>query len=1288
MTSKSSQDRSAGARAARRGAVARRIVLAPTLAALVMAAWPPAAAHAQVIRRDFYVTNGRVSAEVLQGNTLYIAGSFTQVGPATGGLVAIDSTSGNTVSGFPEVVGSVLAIAPDGAGGWYIGGSFSSVGGVARSSLARVLSDRSVSSWNPSVTGSVNAIGMNGNVVYIGGFFTSAGGQPRNHIAAIDATTGMATSWNPNAQNTVEALLVQGNKIYAGGFFTSIGGQSRNRIAALDSTTGLATAWNPNVSGVVNVAVYTLALKSAVLYIGGNFTSVGGQFRRNAAAVSPTTGLTNSWDPSANGIVFSLVPTAVEIYSIYAGGAFDSIGGAPRSRIANLNTSGSATAWNPNASATVQTITLGPNRVYAGGSFTNIGGQARANLAALASGSGLATSWNPSPNGTVYAVLPDSNLVLAGGTFTSLGGQTRNFIAALDATTGVPRPWNPNANAAVYALDVSGSTVYAGGNFTVIGGQSRNRIAALDTSGLVTPWNPNANNQVFRILVNGSTVYAGGAFFNIGGQARNGIAALSASTGLATSWNPNANTTVYDLELAGGLVYAGGAFTSIGGQMRNRIAALSPSTGLTTAWNPGANGTVFDLAIGDSLVYAGGDFTTFAGQMRNRLAAVDTVGVLSPWNPSANGRVLTLALDGSIMYVGGGFTVVGGLTRRRIAALDTGTGLATTWNPDAVDTVAVLVTNGSTVFAGGTFRSVGGQPQAFLAAIDGVCLPPDGIGSASATLGSPQISATGDFNGDGLLDLAIAINGGAQVLRNLGDGRFGSIAVVNPGGSGRGIAAADFNNDYALDLAISTSTGLYVALGGLTNGVPNGTFGAPVLYDAGGANPAGIAVADLNADGINDLVVAVTGIDRVAVLLGHGTRGIADGTFGPATLFNLVAAPMLPVLADFNGDGIWDVAVTGSNSQTIGVALGGATLGVGNGTFVGAMTYAVGGTPRPIAIGDFDRDGVTDLAVGTSGPNGVSILRGNGQGVGDGTFAPAVRYPAAGGFAGAVRDLKIADFDGNGRADVGAVLDDGTIQYLYGDGIAGRGNGQFVVGPVAMVGGALSTLEVNAFDAAAQAPTPIVAQSDLGQLVLLTGWCAGATQRSLDVVAPNGGEVLQLGTDIPIRWERNDLVIAVNVDLSRDDGAHWVRLASNQTGSQFLWTPTPPGTPHARIRVVDASMYTVSDPSNGAFSIQALVGVGPLTVDRPSLSLAYPNPTEASVRLDLTLPAAADVTVEVYDLMGRRVKTLAHGRLAAGAHALSWDGRGPTGGRVGTGMYFVRARMPGFEAVRRVVRIE
>src|SRR5205807_1597512 len=123
----------------------------------------------------------------------------------------------------------------------------------------------------------------------------------------------------------------------------------------------------------------------------------------------------------------------------------------------------------------VNALVVNGSTIYAGGAFTSIGGQTRNSIAAVDATTGLATSWDPNATGTVYALAVNGPAVYAGGTFSNIGGQARNNIAALDAASASATAWNPNANNTVFALLVDASaastTVYAGGDFTSIGGQ-------------------------------------------------------------------------------------------------------------------------------------------------------------------------------------------------------------------------------------------------------------------------------------------------------------------------------------------------------------------------------------------------------------------------------------------------------------------------------------------------------------------------------------------------------------------------------------------------------------------------------------------------------------------------------------------------------------------------------------------------------------------------------------------------------------------------------------------------
>jgi hypothetical protein len=656
------------------------------------------AAQAQTIDEQLWSTNGNVNAVVESGGVVYLGGTFSSVGRPTGTFAPLDAASGAVLSFLPAVVGDVRAICPDGSGGWYIGGNFTSVGGVPRSGIAHVAPDFSVSAWDPNVTGTtrwVSSLAISGPTLYVGGHFAGIGGQPRDNLAALDVTTGSATSWDPSVTGVptnviVLALAVGESSVYVGGNFDQVGGQPRRNIAAIDIATGVPTDWDPVATGHFVSWVYDLALDGPAVYAAGYFTSIGGQPRKYIAALDAATGSATAWNPSANTTVLDL---ALSGSTVYAAGAFTSIGGQARNHIAALDAStGSATEWNPDAGAQVNALALGGSAVYVGGAFLDIGGQPRSRIAALDAVTGAATAWDPSASGVVYDVAASASAVAAGGIFQIMGGVARANIAALDATTGAVTAWNPGANSGVEALAVSGSTVYAGGSFTSIGGQPRNRIAALDaTSGLATSWNPNSDDVVRELEVSGAVVFAGGSFGSIGGQPRTLLAALDRVSGAATSWVAGflggVNLKSVDaLAVAGTTVYAGGEFTMSGGTViLKNVAAFDGGTGAPTGWLPdqATPAPVRALEVSGSTVYLGGSFATVGTEPRAGIAAVDAVtGSVTAWNPAASpGVVNALALGGSTVYAGGSFTAIGGAPRAAIAAIDAGSGLATLWNP-------------------------------------------------------------------------------------------------------------------------------------------------------------------------------------------------------------------------------------------------------------------------------------------------------------------------------------------------------------------------------------------------------------------------------------------------------------------------------------------------------------------------------------------------------------------------------------------------------------------------------
>jgi hypothetical protein len=262
------------------------------------------------------------------------------------------------------------------------------------------------------------------------------------------------------------------------------------------------------------------------------------------------------------------------------------------------------------------------------------------------------------------------------------------------------------------------------------------------------------------------------------------------------------------------------------------------------------------------------------------------------------------------------------------------------------------------------------------------------IAAASYDVGSrPYSVAVGDFNGDGLPDLAVANQSNASVSVLLGNGN-GTFQAARSFGVGSGpfrfavsyavgyqpvsLVVGDFNGDGIPDVAVANAfspNGTVTVL--LGNG--DGTFQAPVSYNAG-ASPGSLTEGDFAGDGILDLAVANSAAGTVSILRGRG-----DGTFEVPVTFVVGSGPSSVVVGDFNGDGFLDLAVTNSNSGTVSVL-----LGRGDGTFQPRLDYSSSGSnPASVGTADFNGDGFPDLAVANFGSNSVTVL------INDGVWGPA-----------------------------------------------------------------------------------------------------------------------------------------------------------------------------------------------------------------------------------------------------------------------------------------------------------
>jgi hypothetical protein len=303
---------------------------------------------------------------------------------------------------------------------------------------------------------------------------------------------------------------------------------------------------------------------------------------------------------------------------------------------------------------------------------------------------------------------------------------------------------------------------------------------------------------------------------------------------------------------------------------------------------------------------------------------------------------------------------------------------------------------------------------------------------------NPVATAMGDFNSDGNEDVVTANFSGnnVSVLLGNGDGTFRPPVDYATQVAPTSVAVGDFNGDGKLDLVVTNLCGgdkncesrgtVSILLG---NG--DGTFQPRKDYGVDGYHPISIAVGDFNGDHKMDLAVAnfcgedptcEQGPYKVSILLGNG-----DGTFQKPLTFKTGRSPSAVAVADFNGDGRLDLAVTNEGDNTVSIM-----LGKGDGTFRQHVDYATGAAPSSIAVGDLNRDGKADLAVADSAlrsaqSSSVSVLLGNG----DGTFQAHVDYAAGDD----PLSVEVADLNGDGKQDLVLANNLGdTVSVLLGNG--------------------------------------------------------------------------------------------------------------------------------------------------------------------------------------------------------------------------------------------------------------
>ena len=574
-----------------------------------------------------------------------------------------------------------------------------------------------------------------------------------------------------------------------------------------------------------------------------------------------------------------------------------------------------------------------------------------------------------------------------------------------------------------------------------------------------------------------------------------------------------------------------------------------------------------------------------------------------------------------------------------------------------------------------------------------------------------------DVSQDGILDLVVANNSVAEisVMIGFGSGGVGNGAFSAPvsypiAGLGIAVASGDFNGDGKVDLvATANFNGISVLLG---NG--NGTFQPSVSY-ASGAQATFIVVRNFDADNIQDLAVSNTNFGGLAILKGAG-----NGTFGAPTMYlnglNLVAI----AAGDFNADGIADLACTNVSGDRVEVMAGQGSGGIGNGNFAFHSNYSAPAFPLGISTADLNGDGFLDLAVAEYNSNNVRVL------LGACITPPPPPPPPGPPHLVSVRDVPNdqggrvflrwtrSSFDSAGQITGYRVW----RRIPPGSAAAARvmraqASSVARVATILRRGGASAT-DIDYWEAIATLPaeglagygyTAATTQDSLPQgnpytaffVTALTSNPATFYESNVDSgysvdnfapVAPAPFLGVYSAGATHLHWQGNSESDLAGYRIYRGNSAGFVPSSSNLIAAEpdTGYSDVGPAGSYYKLSAVDIhgneSSFTLLSPSS-------TTDVGGIALPR-LLAFAAPRPNPATQRtvLSFALPQAGLVTVAVYDMEGRRVRMVSSGRMDAGEHQLTFDLRDGQGRQIPSGLYFIRLEANGQRLVRRLAIVK
>ncbi|MFC1569015.1 FG-GAP-like repeat-containing protein [bacterium] len=1243
------------------------------------------------------------------GSNVYIVGPFTQAGSVNvSGLAKWDGYNWSAVGDavFDNAVYAVACMGND----VYVGGAFDAVNGITVNGIAKWDGTQ----WSSLGTGSgtVRTIEIDGTDVYIGGVFGSAGGVSTFNVAKWNGSAWSGFAGTDLFEWQIEAIEVIGTDVYAGGY-----NPYSSNITYIKKWDG--NTWVDLDSGV-NGKVLSLATDGTNLYVGGEFYMAG---TVQASRIAKWDG--SQWSEIGGGLFWGYIwDNAIQDYQmlsrvmsividgsdIIIGGGFQQAGGVNVRGVAKWNGS----QWiNMGADAYyVNDMEMCGGNLYVGGQIFDGGGMTDVGHIMFWNGA----QWKALGNGlddVVHCMEAGPGGLYVAGLFWSGGGAAMYHIGRWDGST-----WHsfypgmlPGIYGDVNAIKTIGTDVYAGGSFGSAGGVLAENITFWDGTSF-NAMGSGINGTVHALVSDGINLYAGGEFHLAGGTAVQNIAKWD---GLTWTNIGNINGLVYALAHDGTYLYAGGKFTLAGSASVNNIARWNGTSwsglgnGVYGEVSPDPMGMCFNwdywsniephvavLAFSAGNIYAGGYFETADGITVNHIARWDG----SSWHALGDGidlihtmydfceyqpaQVNDITISGNIVYASGRFQgnikQWNGSTWSNLGSGCSKMGWDTT-EPVVLENIKAIAAYGNNVYVGGSLTEVGGQPTSYFAAWNttGVGPDPSQFSSFVPTVSGPVVTdggssmgcAWGDYNNDGNVDLFIAndLNENNSLYQNNGDGTFTKITtgpVVTDGGVSWSGSWGDYDNDGNLDLYVTNLLGDNMLYQNNGNGLFTKITTDDIVTATGSSR--GCSWCDYDNDGDLDLFVANGANENNFLFNNNG-----DGTFTQVTTGPVVTDgghSTAGVWADIDLDNDMDLFVTNTSAQNNCLYTNN-----GDGTFTKVTTgshITDGGESWTASWGDTDNDGDMDLYVGNNGEANFFYTN-----TGDGTFTKMTSGILVTGTEH-TRSSTCGDVNNDGRLDlIASNRNEDSYVYLnegggsfaryYTAAANSRGvalcdyNGDGDLDLCAVNDGANNTLYANSGNAyhwvQIQCQGTVSNHSAIGARLRVQATIQGTPTSQTRIIGSQtgfGGE--------------NNLIASFGL-----------RDATTIDVLEVYW-PSGQITTMNNLDVDQVHTIIEGTPNAISHKLENLP-------DTYALERNYPNPFNPETIIPYALPEQTQVTMKIFDLTGREIKTLINQHQSAGWYQAKWDGTNQRGARVATGIYIYQLQTTAFQKSRKMIHL-